>query len=334
MTEPPRLPTAERLASQALIDAYAESWQRIDDAQQALADDPLNARKRARLNELADMVSREVDSLDEQARAYVRDSFPRVYTGAAERATRAVDPGALAFVQPDREAAARLATGLYTELLEATSHVDATTKQLIRAIGRDAALRTAIEGRTAEQAAREMRRLLEERGIHAVRYANGARVGLKSYTEMAIRTTTALAMNEGTLQGSVDAGCQFWEIFDGPTCGWTYHDDPEIANGKIVSHDDALAYPISHPNCRRAVGPRPDLGVDTAAAGRRSTTPAQDAAQVAADVAAGRPVLRELAARAERAAGRRAVPRAPRPRRRTPESRIQAALQRRGFSRP
>jgi hypothetical protein len=57
VTEPLRLGAAERQASQALIDAYAESWQRIADAQQRLLDDPLNARKRARLNELADMVS-------------------------------------------------------------------------------------------------------------------------------------------------------------------------------------------------------------------------------------------------------------------------------------
>lgn len=327
MTEPPpRLDAATARASQALIDAYAQAWQRIEDAQQALIDDPRNARKRARLNELQDMVSREIATLDEEARQYVQGAFPQVYAGAVARGANAVAAGQAAFVQVNAEAAARLATGLYTELLEATTHVDDTTKALVRRIGRDAALRTALEGNTAKQASAVMRGILREQGIHAVTYANGAKMGLKGYAEMAIRTSTALALNEGTLQGSADAGCLYWEIFDGPTCGWTYHDDPELANGKIVSRDDALAYPISHPNCRRAVGPRPDLGVDTAAQAQRSTTPEQDAAQLAQDVARGMPSVRDIA---RRTAGKpRRVPRAA-PKR--SEDRIRAAMARRDF---
>lgn len=330
MPGPIRLGVDEARASQALIDAYAASWQRIADAQQNLIDNPLNARKRARLNELADMVGREIAGLDDEADTYVRNTYPQIYANAVAAGANAVEAGQSAFTQVNQEAAQRLATGLYTELLEATAHVDATTKALIRQVGRDAALRTAIDGKTARQAATEMRRILNESGIHAVTYANGTKMGLKGYAEMAIRTSTALALNEGAIQGSVDAGCLYWEIFDGPTCGWVYHDDPELANGKIVSRDDALAYPISHPNCRRAVGPRPDLGVDTARAGQRSTTAAQDAEQVAADEAKGRPVRQELAARADRAA-RGVVPRAPRAAPGRSEARIQAAMARRDF---
>ena len=281
MTEPIRLPAPQRQASQSLIDAYAQSWERIDDAQLSLSNDPLNARKRARLNELQDMVSREVAALDATAKAYVQKQYPKVYTDAATRGAKAVAADALAYVQPNREAAQLLADGLQRQLLEATSHVDQTTKTLVRRIGRDAGLKTAIDGKTAKQAATEMRRILNQSGIHAVTYANGAKVGLKAYTEMAVRTSTALALNQGAIQGSEDAGCLFWEIFDGTSCGFKSHKDPELAHGKVVSRDEALAYPIAHPNCRRAVGPRPDLGVDKKARPAKPTVTQADAAKLA-----------------------------------------------------
>lgn len=262
MTEPLRLTADDRAASQALIDAYAESWTRINDAQLALANSPANARKRARLAELSAMVSREVVKLDATAQAYLKEKFPTVYTLAAIRGAKAVDPAATAYVQPNRRAAQLLADGLERELLQATKNVDESTKQLVRRIGRDAGLKTALDGNTAKQAATEMRRILQQSGIHAVTYANGARVGLKAYTEMAIRTSTALALNQGAIQGSADAGCLFWEVFDGQSCGWKNHKDPDRAHGKVVSREEALANPIAHPNCRRALGPRPDLGVD------------------------------------------------------------------------
>lgn len=280
MTEPIRLTPADRRESQALVDAYAESWQRIDDAQLALVDDPLNARKRARLNEMQDMVSREIRKLDATAQQYVAREYPKVYGNAARRAAEAVDPSAAAFVQPQVEAAQALADGLERQLLEATRNVDESTKALIRKIGRDAGLKTAIDGKTAKQAAIEMRRILNQSGIYAVTYANGAKVGLKAYTEMAVRTSTALALNQGMLQGSADAGCQFWEVFDGQSCGWTRHQDPDRAHGKVVTREQALANPIAHPNCRRALGPRPDLGVD-----REKVRPPQkpaDQAEIAA----------------------------------------------------
>ena len=267
MTEPIRLPASQKQASEALADAYGEAWKRINDAQLALGDDPLQARKKARLNELSAMVSRELMELDGKAREYASQKHGGIFTAASIRAAKAVDPEALAYVQPNIEAAEKLANGLERELLEATAHVDQTTKQLIRKIGRDAGLKTAIDGKTAKQAGTEMARILRQSGIHAVTYANGAKVGLESYARMAIRTSTALALNQGAIQGSEDAGCLWWEIFDGQTCGWKNHKDPERAHGKVVSREEALAYPIAHPNCRRAVGPRPDLGIDKSVRG-------------------------------------------------------------------
>lgn len=44
-------------------------------------------------------------------------------------------------------------------------------------------------------------------------------------------------------------------VFDGDECGWTEHDDPDLADGSTRTLDDADEYPTSHPNCQRAFGP-------------------------------------------------------------------------------
>jgi len=57
------------------------------------------------------------------------------------------------------------------------------------------------------------------------------------------------------------------EIMDGDGCGWTRHDDPDVANGSVRGVDEAERQPISHPNCVRVVLPIiPDrLAADQAA---------------------------------------------------------------------
>jgi hypothetical protein len=45
------------------------------------------------------------------------------------------------------------------------------------------------------------------------------------------------------------------EVFDGPECGWTEHDDPDLADGSTRTLDEADDYPTAHPNCQRAFGP-------------------------------------------------------------------------------
>ena len=49
------------------------------------------------------------------------------------------------------------------------------------------------------------------------------------------------------------------QVFDGFDCGWTTHTDPDKANGTVRTIEAAAEAPISHPRCRRAFGPRPDV---------------------------------------------------------------------------
>lgn len=255
---------ADQAEAQILADpianAYAKAWQQIVDAQQALIDDPLNLAKRRRLRELQQQIRTEMRYLDAQVREWIESEFPKAMaiggnTGIAE----AGGASAFTWTQPSREAIARLANGLYTDLLSATKTVNKTTASLIRAIGRDQALQKLIQGRTAIDAGRRMERLVAQRGIYAIRYSNGARHGLREYSQMAMRTVTGNAYNVGTLEGAASEGVRFWEVFDGTGCGWEEHNSPRQANGRIVTQNEAMTYPLGHPNCRRAFGPRPDL---------------------------------------------------------------------------
>lgn len=69
-------------------------------------------------------------------------------------------------------------------------------------------------------------------------------------------TETATAYNLSSSAAYRDSGLvETVLVFDGPECGWTEHDDPDLADGSVRSLDDADEYPTSHPNCQRAFGP-------------------------------------------------------------------------------
>lgn len=252
-------PTAAQAQADPLVQAYATSWQRIVDLQQALADDPALARQKARLDRLRRGIERDLRGLDDRVDEWTRARLPGVYQAGADQAAQDLD-GDFSWSQSDVNAAERLSAGLRRDLLAANTRTAATTRALLRRVARDRGLAATIEGQTAKQAGREMARIIEAHGIHAVTYQNGAKVGLGPYSEMAIRTTTATAYNEGTLNAAEAQGVVWFECFDGPNCGWSTHQDADRANGKIVKRDDALEHPISHPNCRRAFNARPDLG--------------------------------------------------------------------------
>jgi hypothetical protein len=77
-----------------------------------------------------------------------------------------------------------------------------------------------------------------------------------SRAEVIARTETAVAYNATSAAGYRDSGLvEEVEVFDGPECGWTEHDDPDLADGSTRTLDEFDDYPISHPNCQRSAGP-------------------------------------------------------------------------------
>lgn len=88
-------------------------------------------------------------------------------------------------------------------------------------------------------------------------YHNGARMPVRARAESATLAKSGVAYNSGTLNRAREAGVQWVEIFDGAGCGWTNHRDTDKAAGTLRTVEDAAAWPISHPRCGRAFGPRP-----------------------------------------------------------------------------
>ena len=289
------MPTSQPKAAIAAIEdpllkVYAEAWEQIVDAQQQIAADPFRWRQKKRLLALQHAIEDKMAELDAATREWVQTQLVRPYAmGAAAGAAELSQPAAAVWNMLPHEAISRMATDTLDDLLKATRFVRRTTKNLIRAIGRDQVLAKLTQGQTAVQAGRRMAKILEQRGIHAIRYADGSRHGLKEYAEMLIRTRTGQAYNLGTLEAQEALGVGFWECFDGANCGLTSHQDPVKALGRILDKDTALRYPLSHPNCRRSFGARPDIQTKAHAEQASShVTPEQVADNAAADRARAR----------------------------------------------
>lgn len=271
--------------SATLRDAYRLAWEDIEAEQQRIAEDPARYARRARLRELQRAVDERLDQVDEAARAWLADEFPAAYRTGADLAAGSLEQ-AFRWTAIDSEAVTLLAQDTFSELLAATDGVSASTKTLVRTLAREQALLKAAAGKTSTQAARQLRRLLEARGIFSIRYKDGSRHGLAEYTDMLLRTKTAVASNAGTLNFARRAGTLYVECFDGADCGLTAHTDPEKANGMILTVERAAQFTIAHPRCRRSYGPRPDVtSAEQARTAPPSTTPEQRADQAAAEVA-------------------------------------------------
>lgn len=244
-----------------VLRAYAQAWSRVVAEQQLLADNPAKAARSKRLAEMRSRIESIMDELDDIASSWIKGSLPKAYAlgGVAGVAEATGGVGQFVWSEIHQEAVQRLATNLFQDLLGATKGVRNSTKQLIRTVARDQALAKAIEGKTATQAGSAMQRILDRKGISAVTYKDGSKHGLKEYAQMAMRTTTASAYNEGTIRGAEGEGVKYWECFDGPTCSLESHDQGPLAAGLVLPKEDALKYLISHPNCRRSWGARPDV---------------------------------------------------------------------------
>lgn len=301
MPQPPSL----QAISDLLIKSYQDAWERVLAEQERILSDPRQWRRARRLTDLSRTIGSVMDGLDAEMSEWVSRQYPRIYgVGLLDGALAAGTSPVWSTIH--QKAVEELAFGIYEDLLSATAHVRETTKALIRVLARQAGTGALITGETAQGAARSLARELARNRIAAVIYKDGSRHGLAEYAEMNLRTTTALGYNNGTLNAAPDT--VFWECFDGPGCGWSFHEDTEQALGKIVTRDEALSFPISHPNCRRSFGPRPDLN-KTASAKEKigSVSPSQVVAQRAQDAD-------RLAKQSRRAARASRAPRAPRSR--------------------
>lgn len=270
-----------------LIRVYRQAWVNIQAEQRRVLSDPALWRRRLRLAEMRQRIEFELAQVDVEMREWLMREYPLVYRQGAIDGARAASAAFESWTQLHTDAVSQLARDTFDDLLEATRFVRADTKRFIREAAKIASELTTTTGRTAVQGGKSLEDVLARRGITSVVYRNGSRHGLDEYAQMVIRTKTAVGYNIGALNAGFEQGGVVWyEVFDGPGCGWTAHDVGEIALGKIVTRDECLAYPISHPNCRRSFGARPDVTSRAAARdAKRSVTPEQIEDQRAADKA-------------------------------------------------
>jgi len=216
------------------------------------------AARRRRLLELQTHIAGLADAADEIAARHVLAGVRDAYLLGAH-ATALTVGGAVASTGVDLDAITALAIDTHDDLLAATTHMRQTTKDLIRTLARDHVSDRLYTGTPATQAGRDLAKALRSQSVAAIVYKDGSRHGLASYADMVVRTKTAEAYQIGGFNQAESHKVKFMEVMDGPNCGWTSHDDTTQANGMIVTLDEARAWPISHPNCRRTTIARPDI---------------------------------------------------------------------------
>lgn len=200
-----------------------------------------------------------MDLVDRGALRWTQEGLPLAYGAGVEQMANDIGIGAQ-FTRVHRQALEQMQRGAMKDVLTATRFVRRDAKRLIGEIGRMRIERALVTGRlTAEGIGQQIKKLLRDRGLAAVRYANGARIGMGQYGQMLARTVTARAYSRGSLIEGDRQGVSMFEVFDGPDCGWSGHRDPNKANGTLHDYDECRDQEISHPNCRRAFGPRPDV---------------------------------------------------------------------------
>jgi len=226
-------------------------------------------RRRARITELLTSIDNEMAAARRGFAAWASDELPAVYQlGASSASKLAPVLGEFTWTNIHRGAVQQIADDMYTEILEATQFVSADAKRWVRDMGRRTTAGAIIEGRTPQQAARDLARhgakRLSDMGdplpITSVRYADGSLRTFDDYADMLIRTKTAEAHTTGNLNFSVENGVQRFQVFDGADCDWpTGHGKKGNANDRIVTAKEAFEHPLAHPRCSRSFGPRPDL---------------------------------------------------------------------------
>lgn len=206
---------------------------------------------------LQDDLVRYFDGLLERAGVRKEDAFPVDTDGidwkAEVRILREVlapvylDLGVLAYAAVGDELAVELAfdlegpstSGIRNRLADQVTRITDHTREILR----DRVETAVARGYSIEQLVAGVDDMVGLRDL----FGNRAR--------MIALTETANAYNHAALEGYAQTGLvDTVRVFDGADCGWTSHDDPDLANGSERTLEDARDHVISHPRCQRAFG--------------------------------------------------------------------------------
>lgn len=262
---PPLTPGDAKTVAARVAAVLQDAWQRLADQQAAvlaaLSESGRAPHVVARLAEFQAVIVDFQQRVDAEARAFVTRQLPLLYEQGAQQAAEALG-GRFTWTLIHTEALQSLAADSYADFLRRSQEeqrMAAAFYRAVRAAARREVPLLAAGNTTALQAASALaERLAAEHQLLYVIYRGGARMPVQAWAESAVLAKSAVAYNAGTLNRAREAGVQYMQVFDGTGCGWTSHKDPDKATGTLRSVEDAAAWPISHPRCGRAFGPRPD----------------------------------------------------------------------------
>lgn len=254
-------------SSEPLLEVYRRAQARLEREMARILADPRARRQRRRIRSILRQVDEEIEAIEAATRRWLQTTLPAVYEAGATEVGLGVDWSAI-----HRTAMQALAEDAFVDILTANRGMRDDARRWVRETSRWMSSKTYVEGlnpvTVARQFAEQARSRVAASGIPApigaVQYADGSVRSIDTYAEMLFRTKTAQTFNAGTINAGLVAGAETFEIVDGIDCGLRTHEDPEKANGRIVTAQAAAAYPISHPNCRRSFIPRYDIGTDAA----------------------------------------------------------------------
>lgn len=251
-------PPANTLVADRLIDIYRDAQTELLNELRAALTDPRQYRRANRLRELLGAVTAMRDRLDNASRTWLVNDLTAVHLSGAQAAATALGTS-FQWTQLHVDGVQQLAARTWEDVAPSLRGMHRDSRRALRRLARSSAVRTVVEGQTAAQSADQFATWAAQQGISSVRYANGARHLIGDYADTVVRTTTAQAFNNGTLLQTRQNGTEWVEVIDGPDCGWTFHGDPDKANGTIRDVGDAMTQSLSHPRCARSFSPRPDI---------------------------------------------------------------------------
>ncbi|GAA3371226.1 hypothetical protein GCM10020367_21030 [Streptomyces sannanensis] len=262
---PPLTPGDPDEVARRVARVLEDAWQRLADKQTTVIAS-IVARWRlpyvlATLEEFKAAIADFRGRVDAEARAFVQRQLPHLYQQGAQRAAAAVGQQ-FTWTQAHVDALQSLASDSYEDFLRRSQEAERMAERwyrTVRAAARAEVPQLAAGNTTARQAAKALADKLAGQSLTHVVYRHGARVPVRAWAETATLAKSAVAYNAGTLNRAREAGVGVVEVFDGADCGWTSHQDPDKAARTLRSVDEAAEWPISHPRCRRAFGPRPDV---------------------------------------------------------------------------
>lgn len=279
----PTTPLSEQTA-EALSRLYALAEERMA---RALTDALAGAQtaKAGRIRELQRMVSDEVAALESASREWIARDLPAVYHAGAVAAAETVGSSTAPFALLHRDAMQALAEQTWSDVLRSTRFLTRDTKATIRKLAEDQAARVLLGEATASKAGADLAAAVREStDLLTIRYRNGSRHAISSWSDTLARTSTALSYQEGTLVQCEADGFEFLELFDGPgCCVGPGHDVGPFANGLVLTVAEVRANPIAHPRCARSASPRPDIASTAAAKNARRFTDAEQETMAAAE---------------------------------------------------